>query len=115
MSKIKIKTTINNEKFLFKGIKNQNKIIYKDNDVLVTIDISNTIVLTRENLDFKLQLTFDQNKETIGSYLLKMCNNYLELKVKTKKLVIESKFIEIIYIINNSDEIKNFKLEFEEI
>lgn len=115
MSKIKIKTTVNNEKFLFKGIKKQNKIIYKDDDISVTIDISNIIVLTRENLDFKLQLIFDQNKETTGTYLLKMNNNYLELQVKTKKLVIEPKFIEIIYIINSSDEIKNFKLEFEEI
>ena len=115
MSKIKIKATINDEKFLFKGIKKQNKIIYKDNDILVTIDITNIIILTRENFDFKLNLIFDKNKNTIGTYLLKTSNNYLELQIKTEKIVVEQNSIEIIYNINNNEESINFKLEFEEI
>ena len=88
MPKIEIKATIDNKIFLCKGIKNQNKIIYKDNDISVMIDISNIVILTRESLDFKLKLIFDQNENTKGVYLLKSSNNYLELQIKTEKLVI---------------------------
>lgn len=115
MSKIRIKATINNEKFLFKGIKKQNKLIYKDNDILVTIDIANVVTLRRENFDFKLNLIFDKNKNTNGIYLLKSANSYLDLLIETKKLIVLEDFIEIIYNINNNKENIEFKLEFEEI
>lgn len=115
MSKIRIKATVNDEKFLFKGIKKENKIIYKDNDVSVIIDISNIIILTRENLDFKINLIFDKKENTKGVYLLKSSNNYLELQIKTEKLVVLENSIEIIYNINSNEETINFKLEFEEI
>ena len=43
MSKIKIKTTINDEYFYCEGIKNKNNIIYKDNNVSVKIIFSDII------------------------------------------------------------------------
>lgn len=115
MARISIKTAINDEKFLFKGIKKKNKIIYKDNDISVMIDISNIVVLTRENLDFKINLIFDEKENTKGFYLLKSSNNYLELQIKTEKLVVLENSIEIIYNINSNEETINFKLEFEAI
>lgn len=115
MSKVRIKTTINEKESLFKGIKKQNCLIYKDNDILVTINIDKIVILQRENSQFKLELTFDKNKKTKVIYLLKAYNKYLELQVETKELIIGLNNIDIIYHIVDSEEDVNFKLEFEEI
>ncbi len=115
MSKVRIKTTINEKKSIFIGIKKQNRIIYNDIDILVAIDIADIVTLRRENSEFKLNLIFDKNKNTKGIYLLKKSNKYLELQVKTEELIIESNNIKIIYHIVDGAETIEFKLEFEEI
>lgn len=115
MSKIKIKTTIDEENFCFEGIKNKNSIIYKDSDVAVKIMITDIIRLTRENNDFKIELIFNEKEETKINYLLKQYNQTMELKLKTEKLNIDNNYIEILYDIVDTGDKKSFKLEFEEI
>ena len=116
MSKIKIKTTINDEYFYCEGIKNKNNIIYKDNNVSVKIIFSDIIKIIRENSEYKIELNFNKNKKTKINYLLKEYNKSLELNLVTKNININNNYIEILYeIIDNNEGNINFKLEFEEI
>lgn len=116
MSKIKIKTTINEKIEEFKGIKKQNSIVYKDNDVLVSIKLDDILKITRENNEFKLELNFINNKQTKVSYILKDYKQNLEFLLETKKLNIEKNYIEILYhIVDSNDGDISFMLEFEEI
>lgn len=116
MSKIKIKTTINDEYFYCEGIKNKNNIIYKDNNVSVKIIFSDIIKIIRENSEYKIELNFNKNEKTKINYLLKEYNKSLELNLVTKNININNNYIEILYEIIDSDEGNiNFKLEFEEI
>lgn len=116
MSKIKIKTTINDEHFYCEGIKNQNNIIYKDNNVLVKIIFSDIIKIIRENSEYKIELNFNKNEKTKINYLLKEYNKSLELNLVTKNININNNYIEILYeVIDNNEGNINFKLEFEEI
>lgn len=116
MSKIKIKTTINEEYFYCEGIKNKNNIIYKDNIVSVKIIFSDIIKIIRENSEYKIELNFNKNEKTKVNYLLKEYNKSLELNLVTKNININNNYIEILYeIVDNNEGNINFKLEFEEI
>lgn len=116
MSKIKIKTTINDEYFYCEGIKNKNNIIYKDNNVSVKIIFSDIIKIIRENSEYKIELNFNKNEKTKVNYLLQEYNKSLELNLVTKNININNNYIEILYeIVDNNEGNINFKLEFEEI
>lgn len=116
MSKIKIKTTINDENFYCEGIKTKNNIIYKDNNVSVKIIFSDIIKIIRENNEYRIELNFNKNEKTRVNYLLKEYNKSLELNLVTKNININNNYIEILYeIIDNNEGNINFKLEFEEI
>lgn len=86
------------------GIRNENLITYKDNNVFVNILLSNdSVFIKRECDEFILKLTFKENSKCFGSYFIKDINSNLEVFSKTKKLLIENNKIYIEYelYINN--------------
>lgn len=86
------------------GIRNQNKIVYKENDLTVTILIfDNKIEMTRVCNDYKINLNFEKNKKTISNYQLFGGNKVFDLETHTKKLNINNNKIEINYILEGND------------
>ena len=94
------------------GIKNKNKITYNENNIKNTIYINNDeLILIRENDEFKNILNFIENKKTVTSYLLKESNTEIELNIKTESLLISDNSIEIVYMIIETDNIYEYKIE----
>lgn len=82
---------------------------YRDNDILVVIKKEQAkILLTRENNEYQLKLEFQNNKKTIGNYLLKDNNIMLELEILTKNLKIDKETIYIVYELY--DEIREYRV-----
>ena len=80
------------------GIKTDNKIIYKENNITVTILIfDNKIEMNRTCNEYKINLIFEKNKKTISKYnVFGMPKEFL-LETKTKKLEITNTLIKIDY------------------
>ena len=114
MSKIKISRILNKEKFTFNGIKSKNIIKYKDKDMLVKIDISNNISLIRENEEYKLELIFNSENESSGSYYLKKYNKKINISVNVNQLEIKENYFFINYNVEDNEQF-DFKLEYEAI
>ena len=96
------------------GIRNQNKIVYKEKDLTVTIlTFDNKIEMTRVCNDYKINLNFDKKKKTISNYQIFGGNKVFELETYTKKLNINNNKIEIEYVLEGN----NFKytLEMEDL
>lgn len=90
-----------------------NIIKYRDNDVLVSIELSDDyVVMKRENNEYQLILKFKYNEKLFGSYLLKDNNICFDLEILTKSLNIEKNYVSIIYELN--DEIREYKLYIKE-
>ncbi len=95
------------------AIINENVIKYRDNDVSVVIkQDGNRIIMTRENNEYQLKLEFQENKKTLGNYLLKDNNIMLELEILTKNLKIDKKTIYIMYQLH--DEIREYRVSVKE-
>ena len=89
------------------AIVGENAIKYREKDILVVLkQDSNTLFLTRENNEYQLNLEFQENKKTLGSYLLKDNNIMLELEILTKDLKIDKNTIYIMYELH--DEIREY-------
>lgn len=122
MSRFKgsINLVCDNEKvydnFLIRGIKSSNKIIYKENDISVTIFLKdNKIEMKRETNDYIINMCFDE-EETIGSYYLKKENKGLDLKIITKTLHYDNKYIELEYLLYIEKELTgHFKFSLKEV
>ncbi len=114
MAKIKGRIKINNQNIMFfKGIMNKNHITYKENDILVTIDIyENKIVMKREKDDYNAILSLIQNKVTKNKYNIKNIG-IVFINIKTLKLIIDNNFISIEYLIIDSNETFNYQIEYE--
>lgn len=97
------------------GEKNDNIITYKDDNVLVSLVIDKQVKLIRENDDYKAELVFDNNKSTVGTYLLKDTNTVLPIKIDTKKMIINDNYMEIIYKLNTQDNQVKFEVSYEVI
>ncbi len=110
MSKIKIKTIVNEEVLETVGLLNNNIIIYNDKDVQVKISIGDIFYIIRESSEFKLKLDFSNN---LVFYELKNYHQTLELKIDKKLLQISNNKINLEYAISNN--LVNFQLEYEEI
>ena len=96
------------------GIKTNNKIIYKENDITVTILIfDNKIEMNRSCNDYKINLNFEKNKKTISTYQVFSGTKIFDLETITKKLKIEDKVIEINYILEGNGF--KYKLEMEDL
>ena len=102
MGKINIKAhLVSDEENLIietSGIKSKNKIIYKENDISVTILMfENKIEMERISKDYKINLIFDKNKKTVSTYQIFGGSKTFNLETKTKKLIINDKKIELNY------------------
>ena len=80
------------------GIKTNNKIVYKENNITVTILIfNNKIEMNRTCNEYKINLIFEKNKITTSKYnVFGMPKEFL-LETKTKKLEITNTLIKIDY------------------
>ena len=103
MSKINIKSELKNctentiHKINTTGDFSDNKIIYKDENTLVTIFINdNKIEIERDNSDYKLNMIFNSNKSyyTIN---LKEDDLKFDLDIELKNLYIYMNKVEITY------------------
>ena len=86
------------------GIKNNNKIIYKENNITVTILIlNNKIEMNKSCNEYKVNLVFQKNKKTISNYQVFGMPKTFDLETKTNKLIIEDNKIEINYNLEGND------------
>ena len=94
------------------GIKNKNKITYKEETVTNTIlQEEDKLILIRENDEFKNILIFDLNKETISEYLLKENDLTIELNIKTNLVEIDNNYIKVRYLVIDSDNEYEYNIE----
>lgn len=101
--------------FFIKGIKNNDKIIYKENDINVTIFIKdNKIEMKRENNEYIISMNFDDSNDAVGSYFLKEYQKSMNLKIITKTLHYDNNCIELEYLLYIENELSghfNFSLK----
>ena len=92
------------------GIKTNNKIVYKENNITVTILIQNNrIEMNRTCNEYKINLIFENNKKTISNYQVFGMPKIFDLETKTKKLIIKDNLIELEYELEGN----NFKYSIE--
>ncbi len=92
------------------GIKTSNKIVYKENNITVTILIQNNrIEMNRTCNEYKINLVFEKNKKTISTYQVFGMPKTFDLETKTKKLIIKDNIIELEYELEGN----NFKYSLE--
>ena len=92
------------------GIKTSNKIVYKENNITVTILIQNNrIEMNRTCNEYKINLVFENNKKTISNYQVFGMPKTFDLETKTKKLIIKDNIIELEYELEGN----NFKYSIE--
>jgi len=108
MSKINLKARlISDEENLdiqTTGIKTNNKIVYKENNITVTILIfDNKIEMNRICNEYKINFVFEKNKKTTSKYnVFGMPKEFL-LETKTKKLKIVDNEIILDYNLEGND------------
>ena len=92
------------------GIKTSNKVVYKENNITVTILIQNNrIEMNRTCNEYKINLVFEKNKKTISTYQVFGMPKTFDLGTKTKKLIIKEEKIELEYELEGN----NFKYSLE--
>ena len=96
------------------GIKTGNKIVYKENNITVTILIfDNKIEMNRTCNEYKINLIFEKEKTTTSKYnVFGMPKEFL-LETKTNKLEIKENDIKIDYNLEGNDF--SYHLEVEDI
>ena len=124
MAKINVKAVLHNitEDAYFNndviGIKENNKIKYIDNKIIVVIEkIDNKILLKRSNDEYEIVMLFDLDNETTGRYVINNLGEF-KLNVITNKLILEDDFIEIDYqmILDGKEKTEfNYKIEYKEM
>lgn len=96
------------------GIKTKNKIIYKENNITVTILIfNNKIEMNRTCNEYKINLIFEKNKKTISTYQVFGVSKVFDLETNTNKLIIKDNSIELNYELEGNKF--SYILEMEEL
>lgn len=86
------------------GIKTDNKIVYKENNITVTILIfNNKIEMNRTCNEYKINLVFEKNKKTISKYNVFGMPKEFILETKTNDLLITNTEIKINYNLEGND------------
>lgn len=117
MSKVKITSILENKnrneliKNKICGILSNNKINYLDNNIVVTIYLNNNNINMKRVIKNESEINFNfiEGKKTKCIY--NIFNKKLNLNLFTNKIVIDNKYLEIDYIIE--EENINFKLFIE--
>ena len=116
--KTKLKTKENNLKYNLKGIKNNNKISFVENNIKVNMYIEkDSIKIIRKTEEYEMELCFKQSLTITGKYDIKNIG-ILEIKTDTKKLIIEEGKIYIEYILYVNKEnlgLNTYEIEYEAI
>ena len=103
--------------FPIKGIKTNDKIVYKENDINVTIFLdNNTIEMKRRTGDYIIELIFLDGKATNGNYHLIEYKNSINLNIETLSSVNQDNKIILDYNLSMAEEFIGhftFSLEFE--
>ena len=96
------------------GIKTSNKIVYKENNITVTILIQNNrIEMNRTCNEYKINLVFENNKKTISNYQVFGMPKTFDLETKTKKLIIKDNIIELEYELEGNNF--RYSIEWEDL
>jgi len=86
------------------GIKTNNKIVYKENNITVTILIfDNKIEMNRTCNEYKINFVFEKDKETISTYQVFGMEKIFDLNTNTKKLIIKDNEIVLNYDLEGND------------
>lgn len=103
--------------FPIKGIKTNDKIVYKENDINVTILLdNNTIEMKRRTGDYIIELMFLDGKATSGNYHLIEYKNSINLNIETLSSSNQDNKIILDYNLSMAEEFIGhftFSLEFE--
>lgn len=106
MSKINIKISIlNNETnntLETLGIKDDNKIKYKEKDGTLTIIDLDNYELIRDNNELRMNYIFKENEGTTGTITIKEYNKNIDVVIKTNKVELNNNNISIEYEIENN-------------
>lgn len=122
MSKIRLKTKLNNKENSFEkkinGILNNQVLTFYEDKLKVKIEIQNDkIKIIRSTDEYKITMDFQKFLTIEGKYDIKNIG-ILDLKTKTKELIIKDNkiYIEYILYINNEDLGLNiYEIEYEAI
>lgn len=93
------------------GIKTKDRVVYKENDITVTIRIfKSKIEMNRVCKDYEINLIFEKNKKTMSTYKLFGTSKEFLFETKTSELKIEENKITINYELEGNKF--NFYIEF---
>lgn len=93
------------------GIKIKNKLVYKENDITVTLLIlNNKIEMNRSCNEYKINLIFERNKKTISTYNVFGASKVFELETFTNVLEIKENEIKIEYELEGNNFSYTLKL-----
>lgn len=105
------------DKLPTKGIKIDDRIIYKENDINVTIyNFNNTIKMKRSTSEYIIELNFMNGKATVGTYYLIDYQKSIDLNIDTFKLIVINNKLSLDYNLKMNEELIghfNFSLEYE--
>ncbi len=98
-----------------KGIKKNNNILFYDNGIKVTVELSlDKVILTRCSSNYNLRLIFDKYKKTETTYEIKELGQFIKLETITSDLNISKNKIKINYdLYMNGEYSDNFIYELE--
>lgn len=111
MSKVKgyINLKENNDyvydRFFIKGIRTDNKIIFKENDINVTIMFGdNRISMNRSTKDYTIRMEFVNNSSSSGSYYLNDYKKSINLNIETLSFINNDNNVYLDYNLFMADE-----------
>lgn len=112
MPKINIRVSLHHEEFStikeIKGIYQDGVLKYiEDENIKVSLDYKNKTLLRDTN---NLRMFFDFNKNLLKINYKELDMN-MEMKIKTEKIIIDKKNIEIEYEVEDSQEIFLYRIE----
>ena len=108
---ISIKVTLDEVCEEHKAIRENNKIIYKDNAYKVTFYNDEILRMTRENEEYLISLEFIAGQKTKGNCLLKTDNVSMDIDIMTNDIVKTDNYIMIEYTVLTTNKKVIYKLE----
>lgn len=115
MGKINLKASLissdENLEIETSGIKTNQKLVYKENNITVTIIIlNNKIEMNRTCNEYRINLIFEKNKKTMSTYNVFGAPKVFELETFTRVLEIKENEIKIEYELEENNFSYTLKL-----
>ena len=100
------------ENLVFNGLKNNNKICYKENEIMVTILYEdNKIIMKRKSLEYEIYFEFIEKNNTTSKYFLNNNDLWLPLDTFTDKIVVDDSSIKVEYQLKLDTKPTRFSFE----